>query len=395
MLSWPLPVVGHGFGDAGPYPVPLQVLLLIALLALVGAAAVPARITGDDDVRPLVAATGPRAATALRVLAVLLITAIVVPAALGSRDVAANPAPRLLFTVGWAGLLAVSALVGPVWSRANPLQWASGAPARHLPPSVGMWPAVVALLAFTTAEQVLDPSPLLVLVAVAIYVLGAIAGATAYGDQWFSTADPLDRASYLFARLAPVGRGDGRVVLRGTRRGVATTDVAPGTAAFLGLLIAASAYDAAAPAGGFALRLAVFLAAAAAGAGVLTFAARPSFLAAAFIPAAAAHAGAHYLAPLLVDTQVAAVQASDPFGLGWNLVGLTGSEIVAEPISPLAGMTVSYVLLVAGHALSLVVAKDLAAARVQPRTLGATLFPARVAIALSLAVGVDVRMGGA
>jgi hypothetical protein len=161
------------------------------------------------------------------------------------------------------------------------------------------------------------------------------------------------------------------------------------------VLIAANAYDAVAPSGSLGSRLAIFLIATAAGAGVLTAAARPATFASALIPAAVAHAGAHYLSPLLVDTQIAAVQASDPFGLGWNLLGLTGNEIVAEPITPFVGLTISYLILVAGHVLAMAVATDIAARHVPARARAAALFPIRAAILGSLAVGVYTRMGGA
>lgn len=371
---------------------PLQILLATGALVVLGATRMPARPA--QTVPSVVRSLGPRAAAVLRVLALLLLLAIVLPAAFGSDDVAANPAARLLFTVGWAGLLLVSFLVGPVWSRANPLRWATGPGGRNdRLRDLGLWPAVVALGLFTLVEQVLEPSTLTVLVVVAAYVLTAMAGAVLAGAAWFRAADPLDAASRLLGRLAVVGRRGRSLAVRRPRAGVATTAAVPGMAAFLGVLVAASAYDAVAPEVAVAARLPLFGVAVAAGAGVFTAAARPSSLAPALIPAAAGHAGAHYLAPLLVDTQVAAVQASDPFSLGWNLLGLTGAEIVAEPVSPFVGLTFSYVLLLAGHALAMVVANDIAARDLNARA-AAALFPLRAAVAASLVVGIYTRLGG-
>lgn len=239
----------------------------------------------------------------LRVLAAALLAAIVVPTALGLDDAAANPAPRLLFTVGWAGLLLASSLLGPVWTRANPLRWATPPASSDRLGWDTVWPAVAALLVFTLVEQVLEPSPLSVLIVVAVYVMGTMTGTTVFGPGWFRVADPLECASRLIGRLAPLGRRGRRIVIRSVRAGVAGTVPVRGTAAFLGVLIAANAYDAAAPAGGFTTRLGVFVAAAAAGGILATAAARPLFLAPALIPAAASHVGAHYLAPLLVDTR--------------------------------------------------------------------------------------------
>lgn len=388
-------VLAHGFADAGEYPVPVRILLVAGVLVVLAANRLKGR---DDETTPSLARSlGPRAATVLRVLTLLLLVAIVLPAAFGSDDVAANPAPRLLFTVGWAGLLLVSFLLGPVWSRANPVRWATVPGARdHRIRRAGMWPAVAALVLFSLAEQVLDPSTLTVLVVVGVYVLVTMAGATLAGRSWFRAADPLDAASRLLGRMAIAGRRGRRLTVRSARAGVATADPLPGMAAFLGVLVAVSAYDAVAPDVAVGGRLALFVAAVGGGAAVFTAAARPLFFAPALIPVAAGHAGAHYLAPLLVDTQVAAVQASDPFALGWDLLGLTGAEIVAEPVSPFAGLTISYVLLVAGHALAMVVANDTAARHlgVSARAAGAALFPLRAAIAASLVVGIYTRLGG-
>lgn len=389
MGSWSAPVVvAHGFADTQPLPVSVPLLLLGSAAVVLAATRVSSQYTSPSPA--LVRTVGPTVTLILRVVAVLVIAAIALPATFGRSDTAANPAPLLMFTVGWAGLLVVSAVVGPVWARANPLHWAAppadGDP--HLRNSVGVWPAVGALVVFTAAEQVLEPSTLLVLVLLTLYVFAGAGGALVYGRTWFRVADPIETASRLMGRLAPLGRTGRRVAGRRIRSGVAATATAPGMAAFLGVLVGAGLYDAADPAGGLPARLAIFAAVLFLCAGAATAAARPAFLAPALIPAAAAHVGAHYLAPLLVETQLAAVQASDPFGLGWNLFGLTGSDINGEPIPALVGQIVQLLLLVAGHSLAMVVANDIAARRLRPRAIEAALFPLRAAVLASLVAGV-------
>ena len=68
-------------------------------------------------------------------------------------------------------------------------------------------------------------------------------------------------------------------------------------------------------------------------------------------------------------------------------------EIVAESILPTLGLALQALLLVAGHALAMVVASDLAARHLSPRAASAALFPVRAAIVASLVLGVFLRFG--
>ncbi|MGH3664889.1 MAG: hypothetical protein ACRDU8_02150, partial [Egibacteraceae bacterium] len=76
-----------------------------------------------------------------------------------------------------------------------------------------------------------------------------------------------------------------------------------------------------------------------------------------------------------------------------DLLGLRGAEVAAEPIPAAAGLALELLLLVAGHALALVVADRLARARLDRRVVGAALFPFRAAVLVSLLAGVGVRLG--
>ena len=383
-------VVAHGFSDAAPFPLPAPLLLFAAGLVVAAAGAVAPQHAEPPPA--LARSLGPNATAALRIVAGLLLVAIVVPAAFGAADIGQNPAPRLLFTVAWGGLLVASMLVGPLWARANPIRWIAGGSARGADfyARVGVWPAVAALLLFSLAEQVADPTPLLVLLVVGLYVVAAGAGAVVYGRAWFRAADPLEVASRFLGRLAPVGRRGRRLVARRMRAGVAATGTAPGMAAFLGVLVGSSLFDALEPSGGLWLKVVLFLLVVGITAGALAAAARPEYLTPALIPAAAAPRAAHNLVPLLVDTHIAAVQASDPLNLGWDLFGLTGAEPNATPIPIIVAQLVQLLLLVGGHALSMVAASDIAARHMSPQAAKAALFPLRAAVIAMVAAGVFV-----
>lgn len=378
-------VLGHGFGDAAPFPIPPQLLLFGGSAVVLAATAISSQYS--RPLPALVRSMGPAATLVGRLLALVLLVAIVATAWAGPRDIGSNPSTRLLFAIGWAGLLLLSALIGPVWVRANPLRWLAGVSDQDLFARVGVWPAVAGITLFAAAEQVLEPTPVVVLIVVGAYVVATAGGTALYGRSWFRAADPVETASRLLGRLAPLGRRGRAVVGRRMRAGVAGTDAAPGMAAFLGVLIGAGLFDALELDAVFAVRLGVFAAMVAGAAAVAAATARPAVLAPALIPAAAAHLGAHYLVPLLVDTQIAVIQLSDPFAQGWDLLGLTGTEFAAEPIPATAAQIVQLVLLLAGHALAMVAANDIAARRVQPAAVSATLFPMRAAVLASAVAG--------
>jgi len=332
----------HGLTDVGPLPVPANVLLGGSGGVLLGAAALTARRVAaapspSTACTAVLPARSPLTRTLLRVVGALLLLAIIVPAAIGPADVAANPAPRLLFTVLWAGLLPASLLFGPVWRECSPLRGLAsllgqGAP-RALPAGLGVWPAVVAAVVFSGVEQLSGQSAPLVLVFLAAYALAQLAGIAVYGPSRLAAGDLFEVYSTELGRLAPIGRDDrGHVRWRHPLATLTTTAVPPGLPALVAVLVGTGLYDGAVLAG---------------------------------LPGG----------PLLVETQVAAVLASDPFGRGWDLLGLSGAEIVDPPLPGTLALWLQLALLVGGHVLAILLAQRLTAGRHDARTTGAVQFP--------------------
>jgi hypothetical protein len=334
--------LAHGLTDVGPLPVPANVLLGGSGGVLLGAAALTARRVAaapspSTACTAVLPARSPLTRTLLRVVGALLLLAIIVPAAIGPADVAANPAPRLLFAVLWAGLLPASLLFGPVWRECSPLRGLAsllgqGAP-RALPAGLGVWPAVVAAVVFSGVEQLSGQSAPLVLVFLAAYALAQLAGIAVYGPSWLAAGDLFEVYSTELGRLAPIGRDDrGHVRWRHPLATLTTTAVPPGLPALVAVLVGTGLYDGAVLAG---------------------------------LPGG----------PLLVETQVAAVLASDPFGRGWDLLGLSGAEIVDPPLPGTLALWLQLALLVGGHVLAILLAQRLTAGRHDARTTGAVQFP--------------------
>ena len=395
--------LAHGLIDVGPLPVPANVLLGGSGGVLLGTAALTARrMTATPSPEATRAAVlpsrSPLTRTVLHVVGALLLLAIVVPAALGPADVAANPAPRLLFAVLWAGLLPASLLFGPVWRECSPLRgFASllgqGAP-RALPAGLGVWPAVAAAVVFSAVEQLSGQSAPLVLTFLAAYGLAQLAGIAVYGPSWLAAGDLFEVYSTALGHLAPIGRDDrGRLRWRHPLTALTTTSVPPGLPALVGVLVGTGLYDGAVLAGlpGGALALGAWMAVAAA---ALIAATRQTWLAPALLPLLAGQLAAHYLGPLLVETQVAAVLASDPFGRGWDLLGLSGAEIVDPPLPGTLALWLQLALLVGGHVVAIVLAQRLTAGRHDARTAGAVQFAFRLAVLGALLAAVWLRFVG-
>jgi len=327
-----------------------------------------------------------------------VLLAIVVPAALGPADVAANPAPRLLFTVLWAGLLPASLLLGPVWRECSPLRGLAsllgqGAP-RVLPAGLGVWPTVVAAVVFSGVEQLSGQSAPLVLAFLAAYALAQLAGIAVYGSSWLGAGDLFEVYSTALGQLAPIGRDDrGHVRWRHPLLALTTEPVPPGFVALVAVLVGTGLYDGAVLAGlpGGMLALAAWMVATTA---VLVAGTRQAWLAPALLPLLAGQLAGHYLGPLLVDTQVAAVLASDPFGRGWDLLGLSGAEIVDPPLPGTLALWLQLALLVGGHVLAILVAQRLTAGCHDARTAGAVQFPFRLAVLTVLLAAVWLRFVG-
>ena len=419
-------LLAHGFGDVGDLPVTLPLLLYTAGgLVIAAAAAVSARGSRPPSTRRgvvlparLTALATHRATRAgLRALAAALLATAALTAALGADDFVRNPAPALLYTVFWAGvLLGGSLLLGPVWPAANPLRSASAALARlsgdredrtvhPLPDGVGVWPAAGLLAVFVWMEVAAQREPSTVLVFIVGYALVQVGAAAIYGRSWYAHGDGFEVYSRLVGWLAPLGReAGGRLALRSPRRALAAAPVERGLLAVLAVLLGGHLYDGLSDTlawqellfGGprLALQTAGLAACIAAVAALVAVTTRATFLRPALVPVLAAYAVAHYFGPLLVESQHAVVTLSDPFGRGADLYGLAGRRITYEVVPAALAAVGQLAAFVGFHVLAVVVAHDRAVARYDPRSARAVQFPLRVLLVASVVGGVALRFGG-
>ena len=224
LAAFSTPALAHGgsLGSAGRQAVSVPTwLVLMTGGAAVGASFLLASFVTDrrliEDIetwthRLLDADAAVRAlATAVRVGGVALLVATLVVGAIGPQQPLANAGLLFVWVGWWAGFTMSTYLLGNWWPALNPWRTVAGVlPTldRTYPASLGVWPATAALLALVwleVASPVADAPDVLV-GWVGAYTLVTLAGAVAFGEQWFDRADPVSRVFDHYGHVAPLSR---------------------------------------------------------------------------------------------------------------------------------------------------------------------------------------------
>lgn len=271
-------------------------------------------------------------------------------------------------------------------------------------PAVAGLIAPAGLLAIAWVELVSDWSedPSAVGLLVTAYLGIALLGGLAFGQQWFRLADPLTRIFKVLGRVAPLSVDDrstlrlrppgegllershsprGEVALVTALIGIVLFDGLSETPAWAAVLDFVSESQALRPTllwlrdqgadlikvvrtiGLFATVAAfygaywllVVLMRALAGGGLATGQLARGFVGT-LLPIAVAYHLSHYVSYLLIAGQLVFPAASDPFNLGWDLFGTRSRSIDITIIGAKQIWWIAFMALVAGHALSVLVA---------------------------------------
>jgi len=308
----------------------------------------------------------------------------------GSRDVADNPAPTLLFVWFWVGLVPASLLLGPVVRVTSPLRtvarWlGGGTPYRSLPGWVGRWPAVLSLLSFLWLELVDDrgSEPRTVALFLTLYAVVHIGFGAVFGPRWFERGEGFEAYSSFVGSMAPLARrADGRWVLRNPLAGLSLAPaghLAPiacvllGSTAFDGLsrtsewrdLTLNTARASYLLSGTLGLLGAIGLVALVYLTAVhLTrrYARGRPPLAERFVhslvPIVCGYTVAHYFSFAVFQGQAAVTLISDPLGRGWDLFGTAGDRIDYTVVSTATIAVVQVGAIVTGHVLGVAAVHD-------------------------------------
>ncbi|GAB3832159.1 hypothetical protein [Kribbella italica] len=423
----------HGIGGRGDLPVPLW----LAIYSAAAAVAVSFFALAAFWSRPrFEVAAGPSLAVLTRVVDArafrwvlkgvgLVALGLLLGAVwFGSTSPALNPAPTWLYVWIWVGIIPVSLLFGPVWRPANPLRTLAALvprrSRRRLPEGIAYWPAVGGLFGFLWLELAYPEGsdPLVVAVFVTAYAVVNVAAGIVYGPRWFAVGDSFEVYAEVLARLSPLGRRDGGLVLRNPLAGLATMPQERGLVGLLCLLLGSTAFDGisrwsvwTSATGGLGLAehvavhtlgllvavaivTALFVGAARATGsarvrpGALGNAGLPGAFAHSLVPIAIGYAVAHYFSFTVFQGQDGVLLATDPFGRGWDLLGTgqAGIDYGLLGTGLIAGVQIGAIVL--GHVLGVVSAHDRATGLFRRRQLRRAQYPMLAAMVAFTAGGI-------
>ncbi|GAA4536928.1 hypothetical protein [Mycobacterium paraffinicum] len=410
-------VLAHGLGGSGDLPVPYMYAMVGAAWALTFTFALVAfawrrpRFDTHKPGRPLPAAvTALVDARATRWTAAglaLVFAAWAVAAGVWGPQSETNALLGVFYVLLWVGLVALSLAIGPVWRVISPMRTVYlllrratperlHRPRRSYPERWGYRPAALGLFAFVWTELA-SPNPASlpwVRAWLGVYAVAMLAGAWLCGRRWLARADPFGVYSMAVSRLSPFRRNpeSGKLVIGNPLDHLPSLPVRPGVVALLAVLLGSTAFDSFSSSPtwrGFAdglsrgvgltptlassvlrtLGLVVFISVVAV---TFSLAARatggvdreqrgalPGQMAHSLIPIVVGYIFAHYLTYLVERGQQAVVALADPFGRGWNLLGLAHQQVAyvlsAHP-PVLAGIKVACV--VTGHIVAVIAAHD-------------------------------------
>jgi hypothetical protein len=411
-------VLAHGLGGSSDLPVPYAYSVIGAAWALTFTFALVAfawRRPRFDPLKPghplpnaLTSVVDSPVTRGIVAGAALIFAVWVVSAGLYGPQTQANALLGVFYVLLWVGLVVVSLLFGPVWRVISPVRTlylllhriAPGRLARarlSYPEAWGYRPAAVGLFGFVWIELA-SPNPASlpwVQTWLLIYALVLLSGAWLYGQRWFARVDPFGVYSMAVSRLSPFRRNTetGRVVIGNPFDHLPSLPIRPGVVVTLAVLLGSTAFDSfsssvtwrnfadrlaraahsvPASVSSSALRTVGLLVFIAVVATTFSLAARatggvdreqrralPGQMAHSLIPIVVGYIFAHYLSYLVERGQQAVFSLADPFGRGWNPLGLAhlhvGYVLSMHP-TVLAVIKVSCV--VTGHIVAVIAAHD-------------------------------------
>ena len=403
VLLVPGVAMAHGIGGRLDLPVPLSyfivgagVVLVITFIALAVLWPEPRLQDGPHHEAARLTVRRGWFLPSLGVIGLFLVIGQLLPPLFGLETDPTRPtiAPVLVWVLFWLVVPFAGALIGDWYTDINP--WRSLAQVLRVGrgermsvlDTLGIWPAAIVLVAFTWLELVSPDSgsPVTLGTAALVYTLGMMA-AMAYAGRETGLAvfDAFTPYNRLISAISPLGRrGDGRLVWRGWLRALTVLPPWRGLPAFVVVAIGTVTYDGASATESFRSAMGDFgqtmfgetvlllgcvlavggaywlasWAAARMGGGRWTTAKVAMRFAHSLVPIALAYALAHYMTLILFEGQQLIAAVSDPFALGWDLIGTADRKVdffitAVEPV-----WYAQVAVIVTGHVLGVILAHD-------------------------------------
>jgi hypothetical protein len=410
-------VLAHGLGGSGDLPVPYAYAMVGAAWALTFTFALVAfawRRPRFDPLKPgrplptaLTTFVDSRVARGFAAGLALVFAAWVVAAGVWGPESEANGLLGAFYVLLWVGLVAVSLIIGPVWRVVSPMRTVYlllrrvtperlGRPRLSYPEGWGYRPAAFGLFAFVWMELASPNSASLpgVRTWIACYAVLMLVGAWLCGQRWLARADPFGVYSVAVSRLSPFRRNPQtrQIVVGNPLDHLPSLPVRPGVVVLLAVLLGSTAFDSFSSSPtwrGFSDQLTrefgapptlassmlrtvglivficvvamTFSLAARATGGVSAQQRRelPGQMAHSLIPIVVGYIFAHYLSYLVERGQQAVFALADPFGHGWNLLGLAHLHVAyVLSMHPPVLAAVKVTCVVTGHIVAVIAAHD-------------------------------------
>jgi hypothetical protein len=410
-------VLAHGLGGSGDLPVPYAYAMVGAAWALTFTFALVAfawRRPRFDPLKPgrplpaaLTAFVDSRVTRWSAAALALVFAAWVVAAGVWGPESESNALLGAFYVLLWVGLVALSLAIGPVWRVISPMRTVYlllrritperlGRPRLTYPEGWGYRPAAVGLFAFVWMELA-SPNPASlpwVRTWIASYAVLMLVGAWLCGQRWLARADPFGVYSVAVSRLSPFRRNfeTGQIVVGNPLDHLPSLPVRPGVVVLLAVLLGSTAFDSFSSSPtwrGFsdqltrdfgapptlsssALRTAGLIVFIAVVAVTFSLAARatggvsaeqrrelPGEMAHSLIPIVVGYIFAHYLSYLVERGQQAVFALADPFGHGWNMLGLAHLHVAyVLSMHPPVLAAIKVTCVVTGHIVAVIAAHD-------------------------------------
>ncbi|OBJ15552.1 hypothetical protein A5653_26365 [Mycobacterium colombiense] len=410
-------VLAHGLGGSGDLPVPYAYAMVGAAWALTFTFALVAfawrrpRFDPLKPGRPLPTAVttfvDSRVTRWSAAALALVFAAWAVAAGVWGPESESNALLGAFYVLLWVGLVALSLAIGPVWRVISPMRTVYlllrrvvperlGRPRLSYPEGWGYRPAAFGLFAFVWMELASPNSASLpwVMTWIAAYAVLMLVGAWLCGQRWLARADPFGVYSVAVSRLSPFRRNleTGKIVVGNPLDHLPSLPVRPGVVVLLAVLLGSTAFDSFSSSPtwrGFSDQLtrefgapptlassilrtvglivficvvAVTFSLAARATGGVTAERRrelPGEMAHSLIPIVVGYIFAHYLSYLVERGQQAVFALADPFGRGWNLLGLAHLHVAyVLSMHPPVLAAVKVTCVVTGHIVAVIAAHD-------------------------------------
>lgn len=429
-----LPASAHGLGGRLDLPIPIWQFAWVATFAVMVSFAMLGRFWTQP--RLASAASGTPLPTWIqgiargllpvaRLIGLLMLSGTVYAAFWGSPATTSNMAPYAAFVLVWVGFAVASALVGDLWETVNPYTSLASLSERTRskiplerasePARGGESVALIGLLAFVWIELAFHQgaAPRTIGWYLVAYAVVVVAGGISRGSAWARRADGFSVLFRTLSALGPLYRNeDGVLRLRYPVAGLARMRVDSGTVRLVLVIIGATTFDGlsrsawwlevasnrtgweltAVNTGGLMFGIGLVMALYRVAIAVMARITGQSehrlgnVFGPSLIPIAVAYTVAHYFSFLVFEGQHLIRLASDPFGLGWNLVGTTHWSVNYTLVSTGAIAWTQTVSIAAGHMLAVLVAHDRSVEEFPPELAVRSQYP-MLAVMITFTVG--------